>query len=63
MVENIKNMKEERIFIQITEYDDGSRTYIVGGGTKNNGRMESFNTPKECLEEIKYRTALTLLEM
>ena len=56
-------MKEERIFIQITKHDDGSITYIVGGGTKNNGQMESFHTPKECLEEIKYRTALTLLEM
>lgn len=56
-------MKEERIFIQITEHDDGSRTYIVGGGTKNNGQMESFNTPKECLEEIRQRTAITLCEM
>lgn len=56
-------MKEERIFIQIIEHDDGSRTYAVGGGTKNNGQMENFHTPKECLEEIKQRTALTLLEM
>lgn len=56
-------MKEERIFIQIIEHDDVSRTYAVGGGTKNDGLMESFHTPKECLEEIKYRTALTLLEM
>lgn len=56
-------MKEERIFIQIIEHDDGSRTYAVGGGTKNNGQMESFHTPKECLEEIKQRTALTLLEI
>lgn len=56
-------MKEERIFIQIIEHDDGSRTYVVGGGTKNNGQMENFHTPKECLEEIKQRTALTLLEM
>lgn len=30
-------MKEERIFIQITEHDDGSRTYMVGGGTKDDG--------------------------
>lgn len=56
-------MKEERIFIRIIEHDDGSRTFVVGGGTKDNGQMESFNTPKECLEEIKQRTALTLLEM
>lgn len=56
-------VKEERIFIQIIEYNDGSRTYAVGGGTKNNGQMESFNTPRQCLEEIKLRTAQTLLEM
>ena len=56
-------VKEERIFIQIIEYEDGSRTYAVGGGTKNNGQMESFNTPKECLEEIRLRTAITLCEM
>lgn len=56
-------MKEERIFIEITEMDDGSRLYAVGGGIKNNGQMESFNTPKECLDEIKNRVAYTLLEM
>lgn len=56
-------MKEERIYIQITKHDDGSMTYLVGGGTKNDGQMESFHTPKECLEEIKQRTALTILEM
>lgn len=56
-------MKEERIFIQIIEHDDGSRTYAVGGGTKNNGQMESFNTPKQCLEEIRMRVAQTLLKM
>lgn len=67
--EKVKNdlrgstMKQERIFIQITKLDDGSMTYVVGGGTKNNGQMESFHTPKECLEEIKQRTALTILEM
>lgn len=56
-------MKEERIFIQITKYDNGSMTYIVDGGTKDSGQMESFNTPKECLEEIKNRVVCTLLEM
>ena len=56
-------MKQERIFIQITELDDGIRLYAVGGGTKDNGQMESFHTAKECLEEIKARTAQTLLDM
>ena len=55
--------KQETIFIHIAEYNDGGRIYLVGGGTKNNGQMESFNTPRECVEEIKYRTALTLLDM
>lgn len=30
-------MKEERIFIDIIELDDGSRLYTVGGGIKDNG--------------------------
>lgn len=63
MKENFKIKKEETIFIHIAEYNDGSRIYLVGGGTKNNGQIESFNTPKECIEEIKQRTAVTLLEM
>ena len=56
-------MKRERIFIEITQLDDGSRLYAVGGGTKDNGQMESFHTAKECLEEIRNRTVQTLLEM
>lgn len=31
------DMKEERIFIDIIELDDGSRLYTVGGGIKDNG--------------------------
>ena len=56
-------MKEERIFIEIIELDDGSRLYTVGGGIKDNGQMEGFNTPEDCLEEIKNRVAYTLLKM
>lgn len=56
-------MKQERIFIEITELDDGSRLFMVGGGIKDKGQMESFGTAKECLEEIENRTIQTLLEM
>ena len=56
-------MKEHRIFIEIIELEDGSRQFSVGGGIKDNGQIESFNTPKECLNEIKNRVAYTLLEM
>jgi hypothetical protein len=56
-------MKTQKIYIEITEFDNGDRLYSVGGGTKDNGKVKDFKTPKECLEEIKYRTALTLLEM
>jgi len=56
-------MKEQRIFIEIIKLDDGSKYFSVGGGTKNNGTMESFDTPKECIEEIKMRVAQTILEM
>ena len=57
------DMKEERIFIEIIELDDGSRLYTVGGGIKDNVQMEGFNTPEDCLEEIKNRVAYTLLKM
>ena len=56
-------MKEERIFIEIIELDDGSRMYAVGGGIKDKGQMKSFSTPKECLDDIKERVAHTLLYM
>jgi len=56
-------MKEQRIFIEIIEYEDGHRTYTVGGGTKNDGQMESFSTPADCLTELKERVTYTLLDM
>ena len=59
----LEYMKTQKIYIEITEFDNGDRLYSVGGGTKDDGKVKDFKTPKECLEEIKYRTALTLLEM
>lgn len=56
-------MKEQRIFIEIIEHEDGRRTYSVGGGIKDNGQMEDFPTPNDCVKELKNRLAYTLLEM
>jgi len=56
-------MKEQRIFIEIIEFDNGSKCFSVGGGTKDNGQMESFDTLEKCIEEIKTRVAQTILEM
>ena len=56
-------MKEQRIFIEIIETDDGDRMYAVGGGVKDDGQLESFSTPKACLDEVKERLTYTLLNM
>lgn len=56
-------MEETRVFIEIIKHDDGEFTFSVGGGTKDKGQMEAFDTTKECIEEIRYRIALALLDM
>ena len=56
-------MKEERIFIEILKHDNGEFSFSVGGGTKDKGQMEVFNSTKECIDEIRYRLALALMDM
>lgn len=62
---NFIEVKNEQISISITTLETGQKFYSVSGGVKNGIRLKAkdFSTPKECLDELKERTAYTLLEI
>lgn len=62
---NFIEVKNEKISINITTLETGQKFYSVSGGIKNGTKLKTkdFSTPRECLDELKERTAYTLLEI
>lgn len=62
---NFIGVKNEKISINITTLETGQKFYSVSGGIKNGTKLKTkdFPTPRECLDELKERTAYTLLEV
>ena len=46
-------MKTQKIYIEITEFDNGDRLYSVGGGTKDDGKVKDFKTAKKLCDQLE----------
>lgn len=48
-------MKETRIFLELTQLDNGKITLITGGGICNEGQMQSHDNLADAIKDLNER--------
>lgn len=51
-------MKETRIFIDITQHDNGDINFYVGGGECNDGQGEAYHNIADAIKDISERAVV-----
>ena len=51
-------MKEVRIFLELLKMPDGRVSFVVGGGTINDGQMEEYYDLASAIKDLEERVVI-----